>query len=170
MLPWVASSGLRDCETITIAPELVRPKPAKPARTKEDDEDEGRDLLKTGALLDLLEKRATNSLAASVPVKPAPPRPPPAPSPYTVRLHFAEPDELPPGQRVFDVALQGRPVLERFDIARVAGGQRGGVVREFTGIVIAKDLKITFTRAPGAKAGPVLSGVELIAEKPLAAK
>lgn len=170
VLPWVASSGLRDCETITIAPELVRPKPAKPARTKEDDEDEGRDLLKTGALLDLLEKRATNSLAASVPVKPAPPRPPPAPSPYTVRLHFAEPDELPPGQRVFDVALQGRPVLERFDIARVAGGQRGGVVREFTGIVIAKDLKITFTRAPGAKAGPVLSGVELIAEKPLAAK
>ena len=170
VLPWVASSGLRDCDTITIAPELVRPKPAKPVRTKEDDEDEGRDLLKTGALLDLLEKRATNSLAASAPVKPAPPRPPPAPSPYTVRLHFAEPDELPPGQRVFDVALQGRPVLERFDIARVAGGQRTGVVREFTGIVIEKDLKITFTRTPGAKAGPVLSGVELIAEKPLAAK
>lgn len=83
VLPWVASSGLRDCETITIAPELVRPKPAKPARTKEDDEDEGRDLLKTGALLDILEKRATNTLATSVPAKPAPPalrrRPRPTP-------------------------------------------------------------------------------------------
>jgi outer membrane protein assembly factor BamB len=170
VLPWVASSGLRDCETITIAPELVRPKPAKPARTKEDDEDEGRDLLKTGALLDILEKRATNTLATSVPAKPAPPRPPPSPAPYTVRLHFAEPDDLPPGQRVFNVALQGRPVLEQFDIARQAGEQGRGLVREFKGIVIAKDLKITFTRAPGTKAGPVLAGVELLAEQPLAAK
>ena len=33
-----------------------------------------------------------------------------------------------------------------------------------------RDLKITFTRAPGAKAGPLLCGVELIAERPLAEK
>jgi len=68
------------------------------------------------------------------------------------------------------VALQGRPVLEQFDIARQAGEQGRGLVREFKGIVIAKDLKITFTRAPGTKAGPVLAGVELLAEQPLAAK
>jgi len=43
-------------------------------------------------------------------------------------------------------------------------------VREFKGVIIGKDLKISFTRAPGAKAGPVLSGVELLAEKPLVVK
>ena len=39
-LPWVASSGIRDCETITITPEIFRPTIAKPPRTKEDEEDE----------------------------------------------------------------------------------------------------------------------------------
>ncbi|MEN9575686.1 MAG: hypothetical protein RL514_3541 [Verrucomicrobiota bacterium] len=170
-LPWVAASGVRDCEVITIAPEMVRPKPAKPARTKEDEEDEGRDPTKAAPLLELLAKRATNSLPSTATNAPALPlRPPPAPSPYTVRLHFAEPDDLPPGGRVFDVALQGRAVLERFDIARAAGGDRSGVVKEFKGIVIAKELKITLTRAAGAKAGPVLSGVELIAESLTTAK
>ena len=169
-LPWVAASGVRDCETITIAPELVRPKPAKPPRTKEDEEDEGRDPKKAGPLLELLAKRATNSPPLTTTNAPAPPRPPPPPSPYTVRLHFAEPDDLPPGQRVFDVALQGRAVLTQFDIARTAGGGQRGVVQEFKGVVIAKELKITLTRAPGAKAGPVLSGVELIAESLTAEK
>ena len=98
------------------------------------------------------------------------PKLPSAAAPYTVRLHFAEPDDLPAGERVFDVALQGRTVLPQFDIARVAGGNRTGVVREFKGIVIQKDLKITLTRAPGAKAGPALSGVELIAERLAAGK
>ncbi len=169
-LPWVAASGVRDCETITIAPELVRPKPAKPTRTKEDEEDEGRDPTKAAALLELLAKRATNSLPLAATNAPTPPRPPPPPSPYTVRLHFAEPDDLPSGQRVFAVALQGRAVLTQFDIAREAGGSQRGVVQEFKGVVIAKELKITLTRAPGAKAGPVLSGVELIAERLTAGK
>ena len=74
------------------------------------------------------------------------------------------------GERAFSVTLQGKPVLENFDVVTAAGGARRGVVKEFKGVVIAKDLKITFTRAAGAKAGPVLSGVELIAEKPQAAK
>ena len=41
---------------------------------------------------------------------------------YTVRLYFAEPDELKPGERVFDVLLGGRKVLENFDVAAAAGG------------------------------------------------
>ena len=170
-LPWVAASGVRDCETITIAPELVRPKLTKPVRTKEDDEDEGRTSSKTGGTKETTDSKATELVAiTSAPAKPAAPRLPTVPTPYTVRLHFAEPDGLPAGQRVFDVALQGRTVLPQFDIARAAGGDRSGVVREFKGIVIQKDLKITLTRAPGAKAGPALSGVELIAERLAAGK
>jgi len=44
------------------------------------------------------------------------------------------------------------------------------VVKEFKGVVIQKDLKITLTRTPGTLAGPLLCGVELIAEKLTAGK
>ena len=167
-LPWVASSGIRDCETITITPEIFRPTIAKPPRTKEDEEDE---LLAGGGKSGSSKKEEVPAVPAPAPVaKKAPPRPLPPPAPYTVRLHFAEPEELAAGERAFSVTLQGKPVLENFDVVTAAGGARRGVVKEFKGVVIAKDLKITFTRAAGAKAGPVLSGVELIAEKPQAAK
>ena len=39
-LPWVASSGIRDCESISITPEIFRPVIAKPPRSKDDEEDE----------------------------------------------------------------------------------------------------------------------------------
>src|SRR5262249_36872927 len=35
---------------------------------------------------------------------------------YTVRLHFAEPEPIERGERVFHVRLQGRDVLTNFDI------------------------------------------------------
>ena len=170
-LPWVTASGVRDCETITITPELVRPKPAKPARTKEDDEDEGRVAGKFGATKELPALTAVDlSPTNRVPAKSLSPRPAYPPARYTVRLHFAEPDDLKPGQRIFTVALQGRPVLEQFDIASAAGGSQRGVVKEFKGVVIQKDLKITLTRAPGTLTGPLLCGVELIAERLAAGK
>jgi hypothetical protein len=81
---------------------------------------------------------------------------------YTVRLYFAEPKEMQAGQRVFTVALQRNVVLPDFDIAAEAGGHLRGVVKEFKGIAVEKDLVITLT----PKAGKTLiSGVELIAEK-----
>ncbi|MGB2820756.1 MAG: PQQ-binding-like beta-propeller repeat protein, partial [Phycisphaerae bacterium] len=42
--------------------------------------------------------------------------------PYTVRLHFAEPEPLEPGGRILNVSLEGKPVLRDFDIAKAAGG------------------------------------------------
>jgi outer membrane protein assembly factor BamB len=166
-LPWVASSGIRDCETISITPEIFRPTIAKPPRSKEDDEDE---LVSTAGKSSSKKEETPAASASSTATKKAPPRPPHPPAPYTVRLHFAEPEELAAGERVFTVAMQGQPVLANFDIVATAGTPQRGVVKEFKGVVIAKDLKITFTRASGAKAGPLLCGVELIAEKPLAAK
>jgi len=170
-LPWVASSGIRDCETITITPEIFRPSITKPPRSKDDDEDEGK--FGSGKSTTAKDQTVTPpaALTDSTPkTKKTAPRAPHPPAPYTVRLHFADPEAMAVGERVFSVALQGQPVLENFDVVAVAGAPHRGVVREFKGVIIGKDLKISFTRAPGAKAGPVLSGVELLAEKPLVVK
>ncbi|MBI5799214.1 MAG: PQQ-binding-like beta-propeller repeat protein [Verrucomicrobia bacterium] len=160
-LPWVSASGVRDCETITITPEILPVTLTKPQRTKEDDEDEGRTSSKLSSSKEGAEAKSTASTTQKLkaPARPAPP------VPYTVRLHFAEPEELKPGQRVFAVSLQGKSVLEKFDIVSAAGGSQRGVVKEFKGVVIQKDLKLTFTRAPGTQAGPLICGVELIAEQ-----
>ncbi|HLY75386.1 MAG TPA: malectin domain-containing carbohydrate-binding protein, partial [Planctomycetota bacterium] len=86
--------------------------------------------------------------------------------PYTVRLHFAEPDGLGPGERIFDVALQDQPVLKSFDIAREAGGPDRGLVKEFT---VAASTQIKLTAVP-RKSVPLLCGLEVFAggELPLA--
>lgn len=84
----------------------------------------------------------------------------------TVRLHFAEPDGLAAGQRVFTVAMDGKNGLENFEIARAAGAPAKTVVRAFPAVVIGDALTIRLTPAPGSTAGPILCGVELIGETP----
>jgi len=86
-----------------------------------------------------------------------------SPGTYTVRLHFAEPDDLAPGERVFDVALQGRVVLKNFDVVREAGGPMRPVVKNFEGVRVDDDLSVTFRRRKGE---PVLCGVEARVEAP----
>jgi len=87
------------------------------------------------------------------------------PRPYTIRLHFAEVRDLDPGQRVFDVFMQGQEVLSAFDVARIAGGPRRAIVREFRGVEIEEDLHIALKpSAPAVSHGPILCGVELLAE------
>jgi outer membrane protein assembly factor BamB len=84
---------------------------------------------------------------------------------YTVRLHFAEPDQVQPGQRVFDVALQGQTVLRGFDMVREAGGTRRALVREFKGVRVSKELTVTLTPAADAPVKQaVLCGIEVRAE------
>ena len=83
--------------------------------------------------------------------------------PFTVRLHFAEPDDVQAGQRVFHVAVQGRQVLRDFDVVREAGAPRRAVVRELRGISVLDALEITLTPVKGE---PLLCGVELAAEGP----
>ncbi len=83
---------------------------------------------------------------------------------FTVRLHFAELEGAGPGERVFDVALQGRTGLKDFDIVKEAGGPDRGLVREFRGVRVAKELEVTFTDRGGAKGGALLSGIEVIEE------
>ncbi len=155
---WVGASGLIGAGEIVITPSLRRPflaKPVKAAKVEDDDDDDGK-------------------APAKIKKKPAPPAAPQQqepllkvsypPLPHTVRLYFSEPENRPPGARVFSVALQGKTVLENLDLARQAGPQRGTLVREFPHVEIAGDLRVRLTPAPGSQAPPVLAGVEFIAE------
>ena len=83
--------------------------------------------------------------------------------PYAVRLYFAETQGAEVGQRIFNVSLQDRQVLEDFDIVRQAGGPNRLVVKEFKEINIRDDLKVGFTPAMAGHR-PLLCGIEIIAE------
>jgi hypothetical protein len=86
------------------------------------------------------------------------------PRKFTVRLHFSEVDQkVKPGERVFDVALQGKPVLQNFDVVRTAGGSLTAVAREFRGVVAEEDLHIALT-AKNRNKPAVLCGVEIMPE------
>ena len=82
---------------------------------------------------------------------------------YSVLLYFSEPDSLKPGERVFDLAIQGETVMQNIDLAKTVG-RNHGMVKRFTGVRIVKALTITLRKSPSATHQPVLSGVELIAE------
>ena len=93
--------------------------------------------------------------------------PPPDAGKFTVRLHFAEVDDAQPGERVFDVALQGRTVLQGLDIRTEAGTADTAVVKEFKGIPGGHSIRVEFTPAGEAgspKAAPLLSAIEAVAE------
>lgn len=82
---------------------------------------------------------------------------------YTVRLVFAEVETVKTGQRVFDVALNGKSALKDFDIASAAGGGRRVVVKEIRNVVVGEKLTIALTAKKGSLR-PVLGGVEIVAE------
>jgi outer membrane protein assembly factor BamB len=87
---------------------------------------------------------------------------------YVVRLAFSDPDNDRPGARVFDVKLQGKTVLEAFDVAKEAGGSDRAVVKEFAGIEVTENLLIellpkTADSSPGKT--PILQAVEIIRQR-----
>ena len=61
---------------------------------------------------------------------------------FTVRLYFAEPEDVQPGQRVFDVLLQGKTVLRDLDVVKEAGGPNRVLAKTFQGILAGNDLTI----------------------------
>ncbi|MCE9546036.1 MAG: malectin [Planctomycetia bacterium] len=81
-----------------------------------------------------------------------------------MRLYFAEPDDVKPGQRVFDVLVQDRPVLKGFDVVAAASGTRRGVMREVRGVAGQDTITVALRSAPGSALGTLLAGVELIEE------
>jgi outer membrane protein assembly factor BamB len=85
---------------------------------------------------------------------------PKTPQSYTVRLHFAEPDDAQPGERVFDIALQGKPMVQNVDIAKESGGNLVSIVREFKNVEAGRTVTLDLTPRTGR---PVLSGIEIVA-------
>ena len=86
------------------------------------------------------------------------------PRAYTVRLHFAEVEERKPGQRLFHVVLQGREVLRNLDVVKEAGGPSRPLVKEFPGITVTEDLKVSLTPASAKSLPPILCGIEVQAD------
>jgi len=82
---------------------------------------------------------------------------------YDVRLHFAEPEGFGPGRHVFTVCLEGKAVLEDFDVAKAAGGPNKALVRAFKGVQVEGELNLSFAAKHGA---PLLCGVEIILRSP----
>jgi len=86
------------------------------------------------------------------------------PRPYTVRLFFAETELNEIGRRLFNVSIQGEQVLKAFDIVKEAGGNNRLVVKDFKGINVKDDLRITLTPTAESQAATLLCGIEIIAE------
>jgi hypothetical protein len=80
---------------------------------------------------------------------------------YTVRLHFAEPEPVQPGQRVFHVELQGRRMLQNLDIVKETGGPNRALIKEFKGLPLGDRLELSLKPVRGK---PLLCGLEIMAE------
>jgi len=84
---------------------------------------------------------------------------------YRVRLHFAEIFDNSAGQRVENIAINGRPVLHNFDTFAAAGGMDKAVVKEFAPIPPDADgnIVVRVTAAPGSPdQNAKISGIEIL--------
>ncbi len=78
---------------------------------------------------------------------------------YKVKLYFAELDaKTAPGDRVFDVRLQGDTVAPRLDVVKEAGGAQRALTREFGGVRVAGNLVVELVPVAGQ---PILSAIEV---------
>jgi len=85
-------------------------------------------------------------------------------APYTVRLHFAEIYWTAAGKRVFNVAINGRRVLTRFDIYAAARGAYRAIVKPFAATATAGGtITIGYTRVVDDAAS---SGIDILSAAP----
>jgi hypothetical protein len=84
-----------------------------------------------------------------------------------VRLYFADTDNTGPGQRTFNIKLQGRTALRNFDIIGEAGGPNIAVVKQFDRIKVENGLEIEFISTvdnPTEQQAPLINAIEVIRE------
>lgn len=80
------------------------------------------------------------------------------PGTYTVKLYFAEVDDIQPGQRKQTISLQGQPVLIDFDIIAEAKQSMTGFTRQVENIKIDGSLTMTLQATVGDS---LISGIEI---------
>lgn len=81
---------------------------------------------------------------------------------YTVRLHFAEPERIEAGKRVFDIVVEGETIFEDFDIVKETGGANIGVVKEFTALSSSGNVDISL-KPKANSLETVVCGIEIVA-------
>jgi hypothetical protein len=81
----------------------------------------------------------------------------PADKQYRIRFTFSEPKDVKPGQRVFNVLVNGEELLSDFDIMRAAGRKHVAVSREFT-VTANGSIRISLVSKTGV---PLISGIEI---------
>ncbi len=92
------------------------------------------------------------------------------PAEYTLRLHFAETDNVEPGKRVFDIKVQGKTLAKGFDIARSVGGSGKASVLQFTGIRVDDSMSLELVPKAAdlpADEQPLVCGIEVVRERVL---
>jgi len=80
---------------------------------------------------------------------------------YSVHLYFSEPEKMQKGERIFEVIIQGRKVLDNFDIISETGKEDTELVKSFSGIQAGRTLTLELVPKQG---NTILSGIELIQE------
>jgi len=145
LLSWVGASGIEGVETITIRPFA---QPQNP------------DLNQKGEVLAFTKNALKQTITETLPESSARFD---SPQPYTVKLYFADIEGTAPGQRIFDVALQGRGYLKDFDIALESDSAGACLVKEFRNVPILDALHITLRNRSSHGVPTLISGIELIA-------
>ncbi|MBL7084302.1 MAG: hypothetical protein ISS41_11835, partial [Candidatus Aminicenantes bacterium] len=86
---------------------------------------------------------------------------------YTLRLGFYASSNDRIGQRVFDIKLQGEPVLTNFDVFKEAGIPDKAVIKEFKGIKVQNILTIELSlneKNTTIDQAPIINFIEVIRE------
>ena len=79
---------------------------------------------------------------------------------YTVTLKFAEVSMSSAGQRVFNVAINGVPVLSNFDVLAAAGGPLIAIDRSFAVTTAGEPITIAFQKGPANS--PMVSAIAIV--------
>jgi hypothetical protein len=84
---------------------------------------------------------------------------------YAVTLRFAEPTFSSAGARIFNVVINGAPVLQNFDIFAAAGGEFVALDKTFTVNVTTGQIAIQFISGPANS--PMINAIAITAAPPL---
>ncbi len=82
-------------------------------------------------------------------------------SAYTVKLYFAELEDNNPGDRVFDILVNGKKTEEHFDIVKEAGKTNKEVIKSYYQVKTGNTIKIDLIPVKG---NTLVSGIEIIQE------
>ena len=81
------------------------------------------------------------------------------PQSYDLKLYFAELANLGPGERIFDVQVQGKTALEQLDVAGETGGTNRVLIKEVKDVEVREFLRLDLQGQGKHRA--ILNGIEI---------